>query len=341
VVVGRAVLLAGVAIALGGALTTLVVMHTAAHKKLRERPAVEAPKDAAAIADPLLPGKTLWPNAFPIRRKTQTFVCASSVDFDVKSFDAIAEEAWTRSTELLNIRHTCPKLAFIVCRDAPELVRLETLLELPAADETRRRDRLCPGGFYRDVPMIAITYVHGQRWLGIVAHEVCHWAVYQVTHSCPPAIGEGLCEWVRHEVLAQHPDIDDLGLQESEWVIRDPLLGPVLWRAPPDVQVRVMAERAAEWEPDDLILRQLVELRRKNFGPRQYALSWCLALVLVDVERERPGSMRRLLSDYAKGGGAWTTFASIYDERRVERLWFDRIDRIATSWTSSAKGVHR
>jgi hypothetical protein len=288
---------------------------------------IVATSESRSGRDPLIANATLWDGAFPIRYETDTFLLAGPEGIPIEDVGAIAEEAWTLACGLLGILQDCPHLPFLICHDVDELFRLELLLDLPYAADPLRKRRICPGGFYREVPMIAIVDVPTRR-MGIAAHEVCHWAVYQLTQQCPLVIGEGLAEYVKHEVLARHPGIHDPSVAESVWIIRDPLLGAVLAQAPPHVQERVMRERASERTPDNMTLRQLFD-SADNFEDRQYALSWCLADVLCRMEREQPGSLRMLLNGYKAGGGAWATFASVYDEQRVERLWADRVRGVA------------
>jgi hypothetical protein len=240
---------------------------------------------------------------------------------------AIAEEAWAASCEVLGIPGDSPRLNFLICRDVTELFRVERLLDLPYAADPMRRGRICPGGFYPEVPMIAVVDVP-QRRMGIAAHEIAHWATFQVTRSCPMAIGEGLAEYVKHTVLKSHPDIDDPSIRESMGMIRDPVLGIALMDAPPEVQARVSAQRAMEWAPDDVVLRPLFDIGEDEFGARQYALSWCLADVLCRLELERPGSLRTML-EHCSLQEPWAAFVSAYDEERVQELWTEQVSAVA------------
>jgi hypothetical protein len=79
--------------------------------------------------------------------------------------------------------------------------------------------------------------------------------------------------------------------------------------------VRVAIE---EGVPD---LHELFRVPDREFGSVHYALAWCLAKVLCDLERDRPGRLREALQAFGPWRDPWEAFGASYPAREVEALW--------------------
>lgn len=258
----------------------------------------------------------LWRGAFPFRRVTPHFLLlASSEEFAMAEIEGVAEDAWALACRLLGVPVTpTRKLAVVLATDVTELFRLEHQLGLPYAGDVRRGN--FTGGFYREIPMIALSGA-SPYYRENVAHEVAHWATFHVNPLCsrtvPRIVDEAIAEHIRHEIMTSRPP--------THLAVLEPTMRSLVSQAN-------IAELKLVEGVDTLSLRQLFDLGLFQFTSRRhYALAWCLGRVLFRLETERPRSLRTFL--VAVDGNPWESFTIVYEGARVQELWREEMVALA------------
>jgi hypothetical protein len=193
-----------------------------------------------------------------------------------------------------------------LCTSQEEVFALEKRHKLPYAADPRRKQWSIAGGFYRDVPMIAVQVTPWNAKL-LLCHEVVHSVIEELAPSCPDAINEGAAELLSERAAAT--------AWQADWERghrRKLALG--------------LLERGAA-----LSLRGLMTLTywqfRGDARSENFMLGGCLVRVL---EREAwRGRIPRYFARLREGARRWPAFAEVFPVSSVEAEWIAQVRRCA------------
>lgn len=246
---------------------------------------------------------------FPRSEAGGRFLVASDVELPLGELVVFANQAYHRFAErLATPSHLHPKwpTPLYIASGMEKLLAVEKRYGLPNSD-LPARSFVFRGGFYPQVPLVAIPAqdVVGTRWL--LAHEIAHLALSRVVSEPPDLVNEGLAEvlagWMHfgaelelREVRSVHP--------QFEWRLRG----------------------AAE-QHNIPPLRHLFALDYWTFRAEEnqvlhYALGWHLVrFLLEDTNPAVLGRFDLYLEALRAGQSGWDAFHCVYDAPLVEDLW--------------------
>jgi hypothetical protein len=191
------------------------------------------------------------------------------------------------------------------CPDVATIFALEKAHGLPYAADPKRAK--FPGGYYPEVPMIAIVD-NPRRRSEVVAHEVAHSEVARVARHCPRVIDEGLAEYIEEAVLASRP--------ECASILRD-----LRWR-------RAQALERASLEPKELFDLGYHEFREE----RHFAAARCLVAVIVELERHGCGRLRLVIDKLERERPKpWRVLVESYPGEDITELWRKERDSVVAA----------
>jgi hypothetical protein len=169
------------------------------------------------------------------------------------------------------------------------------------------------GGFYSEVPMIALT-THPDRVEDSLCHEVVHSTLHCVGARLPIAVEEGLAMRISESIT------ENLPAGAKCWDAYYSHIGPQLERAIRDGKI-----------PS---LRQFMSMSEEAFlddsTALNYHLALCLASVLVDdADPEISGKLREFIPAVSGDEDVWIAFCRTYPEERIAAKWRLAIERTA------------
>ncbi|MBI1379560.1 MAG: hypothetical protein GC161_00560 [Planctomycetaceae bacterium] len=220
-----------------------------------------------------------------------------------------ANQAYDRFAERLAIlSHLHPRspTPLYLASGVEKLLAVEKRFGLPSSD-LPARSFFFRGGFYAQVPLVAVPAqdVAGTRWL--LAHEIAHLALTRVVPEPPDLVNEGLAEvlagWMHFGPEIELREVRSVHSQ-FEWRLR----------------------RAVE-QHNIPPLRHLFALDYWAFRAEQneflhYALGWHLVrFLLEDADPAVRGRFDLYLEALRAGQSGWDAFECVYDAPLVEDLW--------------------
>lgn len=275
-----------------------------------------SPAASAEVAPPPQFSQEQWAGVvlvahdlFPRSEVGGRFLVASDVELPLGELVVFANQAYDRFAERLALpSHLHPRspTPLYLASGMEKLLAVEKRFGLPTSD-LPSRSFFFRGGFYPQVPLVAVPAqdVVGTRWL--LAHEIAHLALTRVVPEPPDLVNEGLAEvlagWMHFgaerelsEVRSVHP--------QYEWRIRRAV---EQHNIPPLRQVFALDYWAFRTEESQFLY---------------YALGWHLVrFLLEDTNPAVLGRFDLYLEALRAGQSGWDAFECVYDAPLVEDLW--------------------
>ncbi len=248
-------------------------------------------------------------SGLPIRGSSDAFLLGTDLDVPVEPVLHIAERTREFVSKWLrwHAPRNGPRLPILLCRG---LTQLEAIERLHGYRVARVPVRLPAGGYYRAVPMIAVTDSRNRR-LEVVSHEVVHSVIDTINPAVPDVVNEGLAILFSEMVLSQEGEHGVVALRRDERA-RTIARASVECQIPPIAQLFALGYRSFR-EPEDGLY---------------FDLSWCLMKAASESTADSAGKLAELVRACGSDGTAYSAFARIYSVSDVERLWRENIDEL-------------
>lgn len=259
---------------------------------------------AASVATPtasILPA----PPVFPHHSRSAAVAIHTDVALDLEGLQELADRTLDRLRGELEVppeRRRGPYEVYL-CADIETVRRLEASHGLPRSDPAPERTFAFRGGFYAQVPMIAVcaTATPGTRWL--LVHELSHAVFHEAVGRSCDAIDEGLANHSAAALLGWPASVPT-GLGGLDGASDLPSLGAFF--------------ALDYWG-----------FRTEADFDRNYALAYLLVHVLRDDPRPALRDRFTAFLGRARDASPWPALLRTYDRVALEGAWHAAIREVS------------